>query len=369
MSSENPSQMLRPGYIVSRSSDMVWFLALPILALLVGLACQRWLSAAAVTSVALLITGPHHFVTLFRTAALPEDRQRFASQMFVGLIVIAALVAAGYAYAPLTLAALTVIWNQQHSMMQIHGFSRIYDFKAETAHKNSREWDFRLNVVLSANLFVIAPAFSNFWIRELHRFGLPVSADAARLIQNTSWAITGLTVLAYAVWNLRLIRSGQAVNPIKMLFLLSSYGILYLAGVWMRSLLVFIITAQIVHGVQYMVIVYYFVRRKSESNQTSWLARFVVAPHRVAAFVLMCLCYVAVIQLIGQRPFDELTFGLTSSLSNQYPAIPALGMGALTPEVGQASIATVIVSLPGMLHLYYDSFIWKVREQQSQGGL
>ena len=47
--------MFRTGYILNRRDDWVWFIALPFVAVAIGLASQRWLSAIAVVSFSLLL--------------------------------------------------------------------------------------------------------------------------------------------------------------------------------------------------------------------------------------------------------------------------------------------------------------------------
>ena len=115
-------------------------------------------------------------------------------------------------------------------------------------------------------------------------------------------------------------------------------------------------------------IVYYFVRRKTTDEKPGLLS-FVVRPGNAVVFVSFLMAYAVVIQMIGGRSFDELTFGLVTSMTNQYPAVSSIGVGAFTTGAGDATIGTIIVSIPGLLHLYYDSFIWKVREKKIHGGL
>src|ERR1043165_3255864 len=123
--------MFRPGYIVSPRGDLVWFLGLPFAALLFGLACQRWLTPIAVISVGVWITVPHQFATWLRTFGFREEWQRNRDRLFVGSIVLFLVVVVGILLAPITFLMLMTLWDYQHSLMQQHGFARIYDFKAK----------------------------------------------------------------------------------------------------------------------------------------------------------------------------------------------------------------------------------------------
>lgn len=44
-------------------------------------------------------------------------------------------------------------------------------------------------------------------------------------------------------------------------------------------------------------------------------------------------------------------------------------MEGLSRKQGLDLYLAIIVTSPGLLHLYYDSFIWKVRDAKSQAGL
>ncbi|MEO8494296.1 MAG: hypothetical protein ABI614_04450, partial [Planctomycetota bacterium] len=180
------SGIIRIGYIVNPVADLVCYLGLPLIALAFALACQQWLTAVAITSIALLFNAPHNFVTLLRTYGLEEDRHRFRDQLIVGLVLISAFTVVGMKWVPMTILLLSVMWNHQHNLMQLHGFARIYDHKARAGAPTTPRWDLSLNWVLYVNMLLTAQLFANFWIRELYRFDLPISADAVRTLQTTS---------------------------------------------------------------------------------------------------------------------------------------------------------------------------------------
>src|SRR5262245_40550660 len=151
--------MFRTGYITSPRGDLVWFLGLPIFALFFALASHHWLTAVALLSIALWIEYPHHFATFLRTYALEDDWLRFKERLIVGPIVLLTLALVGFAYAPITMALFVQIWNHQHFVMQLHGFTRIYDFKAKTGAPSTARWDFALNWVLFLTMFIAANIF------------------------------------------------------------------------------------------------------------------------------------------------------------------------------------------------------------------
>ena len=108
----------RTGYILSRRADLFWFLALPFIAVSIALGAQAWLSFAAVASVNLWITVPHHYATWVRSYGMPEEWERFKPRLIFGSIAIIALAAAGLVWAPITLTLVVLAWDHQHSIMQ-----------------------------------------------------------------------------------------------------------------------------------------------------------------------------------------------------------------------------------------------------------
>ncbi|HRX79776.1 MAG: hypothetical protein H6821_14815 [Planctomycetaceae bacterium] len=361
--------MIRLGYIVNPKADFVWYLGLPLFALAFALACQHWLTAVAITSVALLFNAPHNFVTLLRTFGLEEDRHRFRDQLIVGLVLISVFTVVGMKWAPMTILLLSVVWNHQHNLMQLHGFARIYDHKAQAGTPSTPHWDLTLNWVLYVNMLLTAQLFANFWIRELYRFELQISADSVRMLQTASWCVTAGFMCLYSTHVFLGVRNGHAVNPLKFAFLFANYAVLYIASWNTTSILVHSIANGIMHGLQYMVIVYLYMQRKVEQvhQDRGWI-NYIVRPGNVMAYVAVCLLYTVIVQLIAQRPFEEFGFGAIS-FTSRYDAIPDHQLAGVSLVGGYEMFALLVMNVPGLLHLYYDSFIWKVRDAKIQQGL
>jgi hypothetical protein len=160
------SRHFRTGWILSGPADLVWFLGLPFAAVLVALGFQEWLPYVAVASINLWITVPHHYATWVRTYGMPEVWQRFRDRLVIGPVVILIFTIVGLLTAPITLLLLVSAWDHQHSVMQQHGFGRIYDFKAKAGLPSTRRYDLALHWVLYSHMFLNAPMFRFLWIRE-----------------------------------------------------------------------------------------------------------------------------------------------------------------------------------------------------------
>lgn len=360
--------VLRPGYILSGPADLVWFLTLPFLAVLVALGCQAWLPYVAVASINLWITIPHHYATWVRTYGMPDVWNRFKERLVLGPVVIIAFTMAGLTWAPITLLLLVSAWDHQHSIMQQHGFARVYDFKAGTGLPSTGRYDLTLHWVLYSHMFLNAPMFRFLWIRELHRMGLPISAGFVEGLLAASWAVL-IGYLAVYAWHLaRTVRAGRPVNPVKYAFIGASYFLWYFVAWNTNSILLYAVAHRIMHGVQYIVMVYFFMRRsQAQGHATPGLWSRMVGEGKLRWFLLGGVAYAMLFQLLINRPLDEFGFGVVNFAP--YPAIPEFNLPALDYAAAAALFSQLVVYTYGMTHYYVDSFVWKVRDKQVQEGL
>src|SRR5262249_6639210 len=105
------------------------------------------------------------------------------------------------------------------------------------------------------------------WWPGAYQWQLPVSPTALVWIQRASWAATAIYFLIYAGHLLWCARTGHALNPMKYLFVGSSYFLWYFTSWHTDSLLVFGIAHRLMHGVQYIVIVNSYLARKLGNSQ------------------------------------------------------------------------------------------------------
>lgn len=361
--------MFQTGFIIGRRADLFWFLGLPFTAIAIAMACQQWLPAVAVASVGLWITVPHHFATWLRAYGLKEDWQRHKDRLIFGPLLLAGLTLAGMAWAPITLILVVTLWDHQHSLMQQHGIARIYDFKARTSAPSTGRFDLALNWVLYGNLLLTAPLFTDFWVREVLRWGVPLTRGGVELIRTISWLATVSYVVVYLAHVAWCRQRGFALNPIKYVFIVSSYFLWYFVSWQTASLLVYMIAHRLMHGLQYIAIVHLYLRHKTnrESASGNWLS-WLVRPRNLLAFVAVSLFYAAVYQLLTGEPLSQFGFGLAGVMST-YGPVPDLGLAGISSERGYDLFAAMLLQLVPLTHYYFDSFIWKVSDRKVQEGL
>lgn len=361
--------MFRAGYILNPWADTFWFLLLPFLATLIALATQQWLTSVAIASISLWITFPHHFASWLRTYGIAEDRQRWYDQLIIGPVVILGLVLAGLRWAPVTAALLLLLWDHQHSLMQQHGFARIYDFKAHSGGPATGRFDLALAWILFGNMLLTSPLLMPVVIRELYRFHWPVTPQQIQAVQLASWIATGLFLILYFGHLVQIVRQGHKINPIKYLFIFSSYFLWYFCAWQTANILVFGVAHRIMHGLQYSVFVYWYLRKHAQKTDSSpGLVSWLVQPGHVLFFIGTGLVYAFLFHVLTGGGLIPWGFGLLH-FPDLYRAIPAFSWPSLSSNEGYALISAAMIEAFALTHYYFDSFIWKVSDRRTQAGL
>jgi hypothetical protein len=339
------------------------------MAIAVALMCQQWLPGVALAAVGVWITMPHQFASWLRTFGIPEERRVWSDRLYAGPLVIFLASLAGFAFAPISTAMLVILWDHQHSIMQQHGFARIYDFRGNTGAPSTGRFDLILGWVLFSNMLITSPMFMWPLVRELHRLRFPVTAEGVEWVMTASWTVLGAYSFIYATHVIWSLLKGYSINPVKYLFIGCSYLLWYFCAWHASNTLVWGIAHKIMHGTQYMVMVYWYLRRQTSGPAPE--ARFAAAlvrPGYVWAFVLVGVFYSVAVQILTGGQLGVFLFGW-AQYPTLYEAIPALGLDAMSPGEGYAFVASALLNTLGMTHYYFDSFIWKVRDRRIQKGL
>jgi hypothetical protein len=350
--------ILQAGYIRSLRADLAWFVALPFAAVLIATGFHHFLPYMAQVSVAVWVTIPHHYATWVRSYGMQEDWSRWKDRLVLGPPLLIGSVILGSAFTPVTIALVLMLWDHQHSMMQQHGFARIYDFKAGTGSPLLRRLDLWLGAILYANLLVTAPLWSELWIAELYRWDLQVRAEVILRIQSASWAATGVFLAGYLAYLLAGVARGQRVNPLKYAFLGASYGLWYWVS-WQDSFVIYTVAHRIMHGVQYIVFVYWYLGRKAA---TTGATPRLFPQFGLGRFLLLGAAYAVVFQVAVGSGLADFSFGLVQMLqADEYLRFSA--------EQATGFYAATAVSAAAAVHYFVDSFIWKVSDSRTQQGL
>ena len=104
-------------------------------------------------------------------------------------------------------------------------------------------------------------------------------------------------------------------------------------------------------------------------DQRRDFAARLVQPGNLLLFLGTALLYAFAFQLLTQQPLEHFGFGLVAFMSH-YQEVPEMaGFEPLNYETGYDLMAATVISGVAMIHYYFDSFIWKVRDRGTQAGL
>jgi hypothetical protein len=358
----------RTGYILGPRSDWFWFLGLPFIAVAVALGVREWLPAVAAASFALWITVPHHFATWLRTYGFEDERKRWKARLILGPILILSLTWLGLKHAPLTTLLLIMLWDHQHGIMQQYGFGRIYDFKAQTGSPSTRNFDLYLSWALYGNMLLATPYWSEVWIMECYRWGFMITPDTVKLVQWLSNAMLVSMGIAYVAHLVASVRQGYKINPIKISFLASSYFLWYFVAYQHNSFIMFQVANRIMHGFQYNIIVYSYVRKKvGKQELKKGLMAAVGKPRNLVALLVLCAVYALGFNMIIGNGLEDFGLGLFE-FKLSFDSLRDVS-GILGVEDSYGLFALAVMHSASVVHYYFDSFIWKVRDTKIQEGL
>ena len=113
------------------------------------------------------------------------------------------------------------------------------------------------------------------------------------------------------------------------------------------------------HGVQYIVFVYWYLDTKG--RRTGLYPR-IFNRLTLAHFLLLGVAYTVVFHLLTGSGIGNFGFGFWSELQvDQYLQF--------TPEKATGFVAATAISAAAAFHYWVDSFIWKVSDAKTQEGL
>lgn len=331
-------------YIVSAAYDWAFFLAPPMLALLLGivladswLVTDDWMFASEEDSLVGFFIGTvihaHLVAVVFRSHGNPAIRRLYPLRFFVVPIVLylAIVVSPWIAVAASVVAT---FWDVWHSGAQTFGFARIYERNHGTAPELGRRLDFWLNQLLyagpilaGATLMDHVDAFDSFADIGDAVFS-SVPAEVEGLSRYLTWgvlAVGSAFLVAYVMIYWRLARRGYRPPWLKV-WLVASTGFvsIYTWGFnsWGEAFLIM----NLFHGVQYLALVW------------------AMEGARIATRLRL-----------GRRPRIALALYLASVFAY------GLGVQALDASLTVLWAITIVCSL---MHFWYDAFVWSVRKSQ-----
>lgn len=334
----------RSPYIVSPRYDWAFFLAPPLLSLLLGivvadswLATDEWQLGSGEDTLVGFFLGTvihaHLVAVVFRSHGNPGIRRLYPVRFFVvPVALLVAIVASPWIAVAASVVA--TFWDVWHSGAQTFGFARIYERNCGTSPELGRRLDYWLNQLLYAGP-ILAGATLMDHVESFDSFAdvgdalfASVPAEVAAISRYLTWAVlaTGAAfMVAYVLVYWRHAQRGYRPPWLK-LWIVGSTGFVsvYTWGfnTWGQAFLIM----NLFHAVQYLALVWAMEGKR-----------------------------IAIRLHLGARPGVALALYLGGVLAY------GLGVQAMDADLTVLWAITIVCSL---MHFWYDAFVWSVRKAQ-----
>ncbi len=329
-----PIIAMRDQYIASPLFDWVFFLGSPLLAVAAVLGVAQMMPAAQIEYyvIGYMAVG-HHVPTMLRAYGDPDEFSRNRFQFLTIPLCVAPMVLA-LTYFDSRLLTLIFVWDQFHFIRQHYGFMRIYDVKSGA----SSDFDARLDQWLCYSFFAAILTHSGFYgymyADSFYNLGI---SFPSWLVVGLETGSLGLAVLVGILYLARLqfrLSSGLPISKLKLVLFATSLGVWYYSYVLLSNGYLSYAISSLFHCLQYDAFAWFYNRAKARS----------LTPTRSNA----------VFRLIHESRYLHLyvgaivLYGLFSAFGKEISLVAILALNTTT----------------GLLHYYFDSFIWRVRRAE-----
>ncbi|HST29576.1 MAG TPA: tetratricopeptide repeat protein [Chthoniobacterales bacterium] len=337
----------RNVWILSSWRDLLLYVGTPALLIPLFMAAQaRWSAQEIYLFVAAFGALGHHLPGMIRAYGDRVLFDRFKWRFILAPIFLLT-VCVGFYFWDIKANPVVMIvfaWGVWHGMMQTYGFGRIYDAKMGSFAALTRRLDFAMCAIWFASGVILSPARMTDTLEGLYGCGLPFISPAMihALQQTFLLAAIAVSVLWFGnyvrVWN-----AGTRQNPVKLALFATSIAFWWYCNNGVANILAGIALFEVFHDVQYLSIVWIYNRNRVEKDSSiGGFMRFIF--RRSGSLIGL---YVGLVFAYGSIGFLN----------------AHLGVDALT------RLLTGAVAASGLLHFYYDGFIWKVREKSTRQSL
>lgn len=338
--SRNTNDPADSPWLLGRGRDLALIVATPLLILpAMMLARSRWADASIVLFIAAFGQLGHNLPGMMRAYGDRALFERYKTRFIVAPIVLVAVCVLAVVYHLHGLILVTAVWAIWHALMQTHGFARIYDAKAKSFDAPTRWLDFAMTFTWFGGAIILCDQPMTLLLTHFYNSGGPTIPAGALSVVRTVWvvAMSGATVLFLANALRCWWREGR-FSGVKHLLLAISIAFYWYAYSGVQNILVGAAMFDLFHDIQYLTIVWVFNRKRAESDA-------------------------------GAGAFTRFVFGRSGALIGVYLGlIMAFGSLRYVEEYLTAGVLrdllTGVIATMGLLHYYYDGFIWKVRDGQ-----
>jgi tetratricopeptide (TPR) repeat protein len=337
----------RNVWILDSWRDLILYVGTPLLIIPVfTLAQARWSAQEIYLFVAAFGAMGHHLPGMIRAYGDRALFERFRWRFILAPIFLLAVCVGFYFWDIKTnpVVMIVFIWGVWHGMMQTYGFGRIYDAKMGSFAVLTRKLDFAMCGIWFAAGVILSPARMTDTLEGFYGCGLPfISPGGIHALQQTLFFAAVAVSILWLVNYVRMWVAGTRQNPVKLALFVTSVAFWWYCNNGVTSILAGIALFEVFHDVQYLSLVWIYNRNRVEKDSSiGGFMRFIF--RRSGSLIGL---YVGLVFAYGSIGYLNST----------------IGMETLT------RLLTGLVAASGLLHFYYDGFIWKVREKSTRQSL
>jgi Flp pilus assembly protein TadD len=328
-------------WILDSWRDLLFYVGTPLLLVpMFALAQARWSAQDIYLFVAAFGATGHHLPGMIRAYGDRALFQRFRWRFIFAPVFLVAVCVAFTWWELKGLVLVVFFWGVWHGMMQTYGFCRIYDAKTGSFAALTRRLDFAACAIWFASAVLLSPQRMADTLETYYASGGPFIAPVLlRSAQQIMFAAAIATSVLFLVNFARMWAAGKRPNPVKLALLGTSIAFWWYCNNGVTNILAGIALFEVFHDVQYLSLVWIYNRNRVEKDSSiSGFMRFVF--RRSGSLV-----------------------GLYVGLVFAYGSLGYLKESDI--EVVRR-VLTGVVAASGLLHFYYDGFIWKVRERSTR---
>jgi Flp pilus assembly protein TadD len=332
-------------WILNSWRDLILYVGTPLfLVPMFVLAQARWSAQDIYVFVAAFGAMGHHLPGMIRAYGDRALFERFRWRFIFAPIFLLSVCVAFYWWDLKGIILIVFFWGVWHGMMQTYGFCRIYDAKTGSFAALTRRLDFATCVTWFAAAVLLSPQRMADTLETYYASGGPfiqpwLLHNAQQLVLVVAIAVAILFLFNFS----RMWAEGKRPNPVKLALLVTTIAFWWYCNNGVTNILAGIALFEVYHDVQYLSLVWIYNRSRVEKDSS-----------------------------IGG--FMRFVFRRSGSLVGLYVGL-VFAYGSLAYVNSHLEIETIkrvltgVVAASGLLHFYYDGFIWKVRDRSTRENL
>jgi len=332
-------------WILNSWRDLILYVGTPLLIFPIFLLAQvRWSAQDIYLFVAAFGAMGHHLPGMIRAYGDRALFRRFRWRFIFAPIFLLSVCGAFYWWDMKGIIVMVFLWGVWHGMMQTYGFCRIYDAKTGSFASLTRRLDFATCATWFAAAVILSPQRMADTLETYYLSGGPFIPPW--LLHSAQQIVLGLAITASVLFLFNFSRmwaDGKRPNPVKLALLATTIAFWWYCNNGVTNILAGIALFEVYHDVQYLSLVWIYNRSRVEKDSS------------IGGFM----------RFIFRRSGSLV--GLYIGLIFAYGSLAYINANLEIETVKR--VLTGVVAASGLLHFYYDGFIWKVRERSTRENL